>query len=203
MSSVLPPAPEFGTALPQEASPEVLRFLSLRRSTSAVTLREPAPNASELQDLLRLATRAPDHGKLSPWRFIVLRGEAKAAFADRLEALALSRDDKACAAKVGKFRIPPLAVVVVFSPKEGPIPQWEQQLSAGAVCMLLLESALALGYGANWTTDWYSYDADALEILGLGTGERVAGFVSIGTPAEPPLERDRPTVDGLVSTWKP
>ena len=203
MSSVLPPAPEFGAALPQEASPEVLRFLSLRRSTSALTLRDPAPRPDQLADLLRLATRAPDHGKLSPWRFIVLEGDAKVAFADRLEALARSRDDAASAAKLGKLRVPPLAVVVVSSPKDGPIPQWEQLLSAGAVCTLLLESTLALGYGANWITDWYSYDEDALKILGLTAGERVAGFVLMGTPAEPPLERERPHLEGLVTAWKP
>ena len=203
MSSALPPAPEFGTALPQEASPEVLRFLSRRRSTSAVTLREPAPSADQLQDLLRVATRAPDHGKLSPWRFIVLEGSAKAAFADRLEALARGRGDDSSVGKLGKLRIPPLAVVVVSAPKAGAIPEWEQRLSAGAVATLLLESTLAMGFGANWITDWYSYDDEALQILGLAPGERVAAVMLMGTPSEPPLERERPSVEGLVTAWKP
>ena len=202
MSSTLPPAPEFGTALPQAATPEVLRFLSLRRSTSALTLREPAPSPDELRDLLRVAARAPDHGKLSPWRFVILQGKAKAAFAARLEALAGSRGDAGSTAKLGKLKVPPLAVVVVSSPKAAQIPEWEQVLSAGAVCTLLVEAALAMGYGANWITDWYSYDQEAQQILGLTGAERVAGFVLMGTPAEPPLERERPDLEGLISAWK-
>jgi nitroreductase len=204
LPSNLPPAPEFGDALPLAASPDVLRFLALRRSTSAVTLAEPAPGADQLADLLRLAARVPDHGKLSPWRFVVLEGAGKAAFAGRLEALAGQRGDPQLVAKLAKLKIPPLAVVVVSSPKAGAaIPEWEQILSAGVVCANLLYAALAMGFGANWITDWYSYDADAGAILGLAPGERVAGFVLIGTPREPPLERERPTLDPLVSHWSP
>ena len=204
MPTNLPPAPEFGAALPSAASPEVLTFLAHRRSTSALTLAEPAPSADQLADLLRLAIRAPDHGKLSPWRFVILEGDGKAAFTARLEALAAERDDPQLAAKLGKLKVPPLAVVVVSSPKSGAaIPEWEQVLSAGVVCTNLLYAALAMGFGANWITDWYSYDADAGAILGLTAGERVAGFVLIGTPREPPLERERPTLDPLVTRWEP
>jgi len=200
----LPPTPSFGDVLPTAAAPEALRFLALRRSTSAVTLAEPAPSADQLGDLLRIATRAPDHGKLSPWRFIVLEGEAKAALVQRLEDLAARRNDAQLAAKLAKLRIPPLAVVVVSAPKPGAaIPEWEQVLSAGAVCTNLLYGALAMGYGANWITDWYSYDAEAGAILGLRAGERVAGVVLMGTPREPPLERDRPAVEPLVTRWEP
>jgi len=200
----LPPAPEFGAALPTAASPEVLKFLAQRRSTSAVTLAEPAPNADQLADLLRLAVRAPDHGKLSPWRFVILEGDGKAAFTARLETLAADRGDPQLAAKLAKLKIPPLAVVVVSSPKAGAaIPEWEQVLSAGVVCTNLLYATLAMGFGANWITDWYSYDADAGAILGLTAGERVAGFVLMGTPREPPLERERPTLDPLVTRWTP
>ena len=203
MSPDLPPEPEFGTALPIAPAPDVLRFLALRRSAAAVTLTEPAPSPAELDALLRLAARVPDHGKLAPWRFIVLEGAAKAAFADRLEALARGRDDAAQAAKLAKLRTPPLAVVVVSRAKAAAIPEWEQILSAGAVCTNLLNATLARGYGANWITDWYSFDAEALQILGLGSGERVAGFVMMGTAGEPPLERERPDVSGLVSRWTP
>ena len=204
MPTQLPPAPEFGAALPTAASPEVLRFLAHRRSTSAVTLAEPAPSADQLADLLRLATRAPDHGKLSPWRFVILEGDGKAAFAARLDALAAKRDDPQLAAKLAKLKIPPLAVVVVSSPKPGAaIPEWEQVLSAGVVCTNLLYASIAMGFGANWITDWYSYDADAGAILGLKEGERVAGFVLMGTPREPPLERERPTLAPLVTRWQP
>jgi nitroreductase len=121
-----------------------------------------------------------------------------------LEALSAQRGDPQLAAKLAKLKIPPLAVVVVSSPKAGaPIPEWEQVLSAGAVCTNLLYGALAMGFGANWITDWYSYDADAGAILGLTPGERVAGFVLIGTPREPPLERERPRLDPLVTHWSP
>ena len=201
MTARLPPAPEFGAPLPLRATPEVLDFLALRRSTSAVTLGEPAPPPDVVQDLLRIAARAPDHGKLSPWRFIVLDGEAKARFAARLEALAESRGDATAAAKLAKLKVPPLAIVVVSSPKPGQIPEWEQLLSAGAVCANLLNAALALGYGANWITDWYSYDAEAVAILGLGERERVAAFMLLGTPREAPLERERPDPAGLTSRW--
>jgi nitroreductase len=198
----LPPAPQFGAPVPQPPAPEVLRFLATRRSASAVTLAEPGPGAEDLDALLRLAARVPDHGKLAPWRFVVLDGPAKAAFAARLEALALSRGDQTAAAKLGKLKIPPLCVAVIASPREASIPLWEQELSAGAVCATLLYAAQAMGYGANWITDWYAYDARANAILGLSGAEKVAGFVLIGTPREPPLERERPEVAALVSHWR-
>jgi nitroreductase len=200
---MLPPAPEFGAALPLTDAPEVLRFLALRRSTSAVTLAEPAPGADQLTDLLRLAARAPDHGKLAPWRFVVLEGAGKTAFAARLEAVAQAQGDAKRVAKLAKLKIPPLAVVVVSSPRPGEIPEWEQVLSAGAVCTNLVAATLAMGFGANWITDWYSYDPEATAVLALNDGERVAGFVMIGTPREPPLERERPNLDPLVTRWTP
>jgi len=203
LPSTLPPAPDFGAALPLAAAPEVLRFLALRRSTSAVTLAEPAPGADQLADLLRLAARAPDHGKLTPWRFVVLEGAGKAAFAARLEAVAQAQGDAKRVAKLAKLKIPPLGVVVVSSPKPSEIPEWEQVLSAGAVCTNLVAGTLAMGFGANWITDWYSYDAEAAAVLGLEAGERVAGFVMIGTPREPPLERERPVLAPLVTRWTP
>jgi nitroreductase len=198
---VLPSAPELGDPIAQVPAPEVLRFLALRRSTSAVTLVEPAPSAAELDILLRLASRVPDHGKLSPWRFVILEGAGKAAFAGKLEALALARGDATAAAKLTKLKIPPLCVAVISSPREAAIPQWEQVLSAGAVCTTLLYSALAMGYGGNWITDWYAYDAEAQAVLGLQAFEKVAGFILLGTPREPPLERERPPLAPLVTHW--
>jgi nitroreductase len=197
----LPAAPEFGEPLPLEPHPDVLRFLARRRSASALTLGEPAPSKADLDQLLSLAARAPDHGKLAPWRFIVLRGEAKARFAARLEALALSREDRQAAGKLGKLKVPPLAVAVISSPRpQAPIPEWEQILSAGAVATTLLYAALAMGYGANWITDWYAYDPDARAILGLAEGERVVSFMLLGTPREPPLERERPPAS--IQDWQ-
>ena len=201
MTIALPPPAEFGDPLPLAPAPQVLEFLARRRSTSAVTLTEPAPSPAELDDLLRLAARVPDHGKLAPWRFIVLEGAGKARLVERLEALAGTRGDDTLAGKLAKLKIPPMAVFVVSSPKPGKIPEWEQVLSAGAVCTTLLYAALAMGFGANWITDWYSYDPDATGILGLSAAEKVAGCVLLGTPREPPLERERPDPQALVTRW--
>jgi nitroreductase len=202
VTTALPPPALFGAPMTLEAAPQVLAFLSRRRSVSAVALAEPAPSAQELDDLLRLATRVPDHGKLSPWRFVVLRGDDKARFAAHLDALARAQGDPTAVAKVAKLKIPPLCVAVISAPKTAQIPEWEQQLSAGAVCTTLLYAALAMGYGAAWITEWYAYDPEATAILGLTGEEKVAGFVLIGTPREPPLERERPQVEALVSRWR-
>jgi nitroreductase len=199
----LPSPPRFGDPLPVAARPEALAFLATRRSASALTLRAPAPTEAELADLLAIAARAPDHGKLAPWRFVILDGAGKAAFADRLEAIAAGREDGAkLAAKLGKLRTPPLGVAVVSRPVAGDIPEWEQLLSAGAVCTNLTYGALAMGYGANWITDWYAYDGEARAALGLAPEERVAGFVFIGTASEAPLERARPDVAALTTRYE-
>jgi nitroreductase len=200
----VPAAPQFGEAAPIEASPETLAFLARRRSASALALAEPAPSDAELATLLRLATRVPDHGKLAPWRFVVLRGEAKRRFIAGLEAIAATRPDaEKLTAKLGKLKAPPLTVAVVSRVTPTEIPEWEQRLSAGAVCMTLIVAAQAMGYGANWITDWYAYDADATRLLGLGDGERVAGYVHLGTSPEAPLERVRPDVGAIVTDWRP
>lgn len=198
----LPSPPSFGDSLPFAAAPQVLEFLALRRSTSAVTLAAPAPSETQLADLLRLAARVPDHGKLAPWRFVILDGDGKADLVQSLEQLAGRKGDPQLAAKLIKLHTPPMAVVVISSPRPGAsIPEWEQILSAGAVCTNLLYAALAMGFGANWITDWYSYDAEACEILGVKDGERVAGVMLLGTPREPPLERERPGLTPLVTRW--
>ncbi len=205
MTPSLPAEPQFGEPLPIDATcAPVLNFLARRRSASAATLRAPAPNADQLRDMLRLAARVPDHGKLAPWRFIVLEAEAKSAFVTRLEDLAASHaePDKATGA-LFKIRIPPMSVVVVSRVVAGKIPAWEQKLSSGAVCMNLLVAAQAMGFGANWITDWYAYDTRVDALLGLEANETVAGFVHIGTPAEAPLERVRPDLDAIVSRWTP
>ncbi len=202
MTIALPLAPDFGSPVDLAPVPEVLTFLARRRSASAVSLSEPAPSAEDIDSLLRLATRVPDHGKLSPWRFVLFQGPEKTRFADRLEALAQARGDATAAAKLAKLRIPPLAIAVISTPKAASIPQWEQELSAGAVCTTLLYAALAMGFGANWITDWYAYDAEAGALLGLTPGEKVAGFLLMGTPREAPLERERPNVAPLVSHWR-
>lgn len=204
MAPFPPSSPRFGDSLPIEASPETLALLARRRSASALALTEPGPDAGELAALLRLAARAPDHGKLAPWRFVVLRGAAKAAFVEALEAIAATRADAGKAqAKLGKLRTPPVTVAVISSPVESDIPAWEQELSAGAVCTLLVLAAQAMGFGANWITDWYAYDEAATRRLGVAPGERVAGFIHLGAASEAPMERVRPDMDAVVSTWTP
>ena len=198
----VPQAPQFGEACPPHPSSDTLTLMSRRRSASAQTLGAPAPGDGELTDLLRLASRVPDHGKMQPWRFVILRGDAKAGFVDRLRELATRRPDKVKAeAALIKIETPPLCVAVVSSTREGGKPVWEQQLSSGAVCMNLLLAADAMGYGANWITDWYGYDRAALGLLGLVDGETLAGWIMLGTPSEPPLERVRPDIAQISSVW--
>jgi len=194
-------SPAFGEPVALKPQPEVLDFLARRRSHSALTLAEPGPNADEVAELLRLAAHAPDHGKLSPWRFVILEGEGKARYAQALEDAARARGDERLVAKLAKLRTPPLTIAVVSSPKPGAIPEWEQRLSAAAVCQNLLIATLAMGYGGNWITDWYAYDAEANAILGLIPGEQVAGYLMIGTSQESPRERERPDMAAITTRW--
>ena len=196
--------PGFGDPLPIAASPQILAYLARRRSASAMTLTAPGPSAEQLAQLLTIAARVPDHGKLNPWRFVVLEGDAKADFVQRLERIAQQRPDAVKAsAKLGKLRVPPLSVVVVSRHVPGEIPEWEQRLSAGAVCTLMIIAAQAMGFGANWITDWYSYDGDVQALLALCPDEQIAGFIHIGAPGDPPLERVRPDVATLTRRWSP
>jgi nitroreductase len=198
-----PRAPEFGEPLPPKASAETLKLLARRRSSSSQTLGLPIPSREETQLLLRLGVRTPDHGKLFPWRLLILEGAAKARLVARFEEIAAAREDADTAtAKLAKLAAPSLTLTVISRVQPGQkIPEWEQELSAGAVCANLLVAAAALGYGANWITDWYAYDPRTLALLGLEDGERIAGFVHVGTPAEAPLERVRPDVEALTSYW--
>jgi nitroreductase len=195
------------TELFKGTSPETLDLLLRRRSTSAKAMGGPGPNPEQLSQIIAASARVPDHGKLFPWRFIVFEGEALAEF-----GLVLERSLIAKRADVGeglrrfernRFLRAPLVIAVVSSLKtEKPIPEWEQQLSAGAVCQNMLIAAAAAGFGANWITEWYAYDDIVNEALGLGEGERIAGFVYIGTGTEELTERDRPVIDAIVSHWR-
>jgi len=200
MPSSLPAPIEFGQPCPIHPSRETLQLLAERRSSSAVNLRAPGPDKDQLADLLRIAARAPDHGKLFPWRFIVLEGEGKAAYVRALEKIAGEHGHNAGA--LAKLSTPPLAIAVVSHVSEGKIPEWEQVLSAASVCTLLLVAAEAMGFGANWITDWYAYDKHARHALGLHKHEQVAGFVYIGAASEQPLERVRPDVAEITSWFE-
>ena len=196
---------DLGASLPlPRPSPELERRLALRRSGPAQALVAPGPSPAEIERILLLGARTPDHGKLFPWRFVVMGPESRADLARRLEPLAARQPDPAKAVKVlSKLICPPLTVLVVSAPVPSlKVPEWEQRLSAGAVCMNLEHAADALGYSASWITDWYSYDPDALALLGVSGREQVAGFIHIGTLAEPPLERPRPDL-AVRTTYQP
>jgi nitroreductase len=192
---------DIGEPLPIRPSAETLELLARRRSSPAQALAAPGPSADELETLLRLAVRVPDHGKLTPWRFVVFSAQAKAPLVERLKVLADAQPDPETArAKLRKFESAPTTVLVISRTTPGhKVPEWEQALSAGAVCMNLLIAVQAMGYGANWITDWYAYDPGALALLGVRDGEKVAGFVHMGATAEPPLERARPALADLVT----
>jgi nitroreductase len=195
---------DLGAALPLPVpSADMQDRLARRRSAPAQSLTAPGPSRAEVERILLLGARTPDHGKLFPWRFVVMGPQGRADLARALAPLAARQADPGKAAKVlSKLTAPPLTILVLSVPISGhKVPEWEQQLSAGAVCMNLEHAANALGYAASWITDWYSYDPDALALCSVGAGERVAGFIHIGTLAEPPLERPRPDVAALT-TWR-
>jgi nitroreductase len=195
---------DLGASLPLPVpSAEMQDRLARRRSASAQSLQAPGPSRTEVEHILKIGARTPDHGKLFPWRFAVLGPQTRAGLAEALTPMAARQSDPGKAAKVlSKLTAPPLTILVLSAPVAGhKVPEWEQQLSAGAVCMNLEHAANALGYAASWITDWYSYDPEALALFGVGAGEQVAGFIHIGTLAEPSLERPRPDVAALT-TWR-
>ena len=178
-----------------------LERLRVRRSAPAQALTAPGPDAQQLDILLELAARTPDHGKLFPWRFLVIEGPAKARLIEALRPLADAQPEPAKAASVlAKLANPPVTVLVISCPIPGhKVPVWEQELSAGAVCMNLEHAADAMGFSTSWITDWYAYDVRARALLGLADGEQIAGFIHIGTLPEGPAERPRPDMNAIVS----
>ncbi len=165
----------------------------------------PGPSPSELQEILTAASRVPDHGKLFPWRFVVFEGEARERFG-RLLVEALRETEKVteerAAIEAGRLMRAPTVVAVISRVREAiAIPEWEQVLSAGAVCQTMLIAAHALGYVANWLTEWYAYHPGVKERLGLKPGERVAGFIYIGKSAVELEERIRPDLAAIVTRF--
>jgi len=183
--------------------PEVLDFLLTRRSRPAKMLRAPAPDRPTLMRLLTAAARVPDHGKLEPWRFIVLERAALDRLADVCAecGTVLGEEPEKVEKAAATFRDSPLAVAVIASPKPSEkIPEPEQLLSAGAACLSLLNAALAQGFGACWLTGYAAHDRDFCHRgLGLEPHERIAGFIHIGTTAATPPERPRPDIERLTS----
>ncbi len=195
-------APTLCDPLPRPTpSAEALQRLTCRRSAPAQTLAAPGPSPEQLDTLLTLAARTPDHGKLFPWRFVVLEPRVRAELAERFAPLAAAQPDPTKArAVLAKLVNPPMTVMVVSTPTPGhKVPVWEQELSAGAVCMNLLHAADALGFSANWITDWYAYHGETTALFGVGEGEKIAGFIHIGTAPDAPLERPRPDLTAKVT----
>ena len=184
------------------AAPEAINLLLSRRSGSAKAMGKPGPSKKQIEQILAAGGRAPDHGKLFPWRFIVFEGKGR----DRMGAIlgdvmeAEGERAKQVEEERGRFLRAPLVIgVISFARELHKIPVWEQELSAGAVCQNILIAATALGFTGNWLTEWYAYHPKVKERLGLKPGERVAGFVYIGTPTEKLEERPRPELKDIVT----
>lgn len=197
---------DYATPSLNRPAPGTIDLLLSRRSGSAKAMTGPGPSIDELHTILTAAARVPDHGKLFPWRFIIFEGDARARFGEMLAECLKATEPDASEERLDmerkRFLRAPVVVCVISRVREGlPIPAWEQELSAGAVCQTMLIAATALGYVANWLTEWAAYNTLVSERLGLQQGERIAGCIYIGKPVLPLEERVRPDLDKLVSRF--
>ncbi len=185
----------------------LLSFLKTRKSASAKAMGGPGPDATQLADMLALATRVPDHGKLTPWRFIIFEGDARsgvgAKFATRWKELNPGHGEEILAFQAGLFARAPVVVAVVSTAKQhAKIPVWEQQMSAAAVSFNLELAAQAHGFDVQWQTDWVAYDATTRAAMGVAPDENVAGLIYIGKTTAPLEDRPRPDAMALTTHWK-
>jgi nitroreductase len=186
--------------------PDALDLLRTRRSIKPIELSGPAPSAAEIETLLTIASRVPDHGKLTPWRFIVFEGDARLAAGEKIAAVFRGKRPDATTDQIEyeRKRLARAPVVIAVVSRAGPhvkIPEWEQIMSAGAAATSLVMATYALGYAASWLTEWYAYDRAVLDALGLAPNERIAGFVHIGRPAKPAEDRPRPSLTEIVTRY--
>ena len=187
---------------------DMMNALTQRRSVPSRLLGGSEPSAEQVRRMLGMALRVPDHGKLAPWRFLLIKGDARHALGERLAARARAIDPAAPDAAVEKdrlrFSFAPLVVAVIATPIEGhKVPVVEQLMSAGAVCFALLQAAQCEGFGAQWLTGWAAYDREILAALGLEAHEQLIGFIHIGTAQGEVPERLRPALDEKLSEWSP
>jgi nitroreductase len=186
----------------------VIAFLSARRSVKPDRLAAPGPTPAELDTILTIASRVPDHKKLAPWRFIVLEGEARARLGEIVAEACIAAEKEPPShvrletERTRLMRAPMVIAVVSRVTAHRSAPEWEQILSAGAACLNLCLAANALGYGTSWITEWIAYNEAVGAALHLAGNERIAGFIYIGTPMERPDERERPALSGIVSRWR-
>lgn len=190
------------------ASPEMLERLESRRSSPLRGLVEPGPTEDELRRLLALASRVPDHGRLCPWRFVVVAGVARQSLGQRLDALYARQNPQVPPAKADMWtqyllRAPVTVVLVSRPDPTAKVPEWNQVLSAGAAGMALTVGAAAMGFATQWLLKWPGRDPEAAALLGVGAGERIAGFIHIGRPTRITEDRPRPALDDVVSFWTP
>lgn len=204
----LPPEPEFGAPLaPSHPSTETLQLLALRRSTPVAALGEPGPGADDIDAMLHLAMRVPDHRKLEPWRVLIIEGDKRALFGDVLAAARSLRDPEATPDQLAAERALPLRAPVILCVISSPVhdpkktPVWEQQLSSGALCQNLLIASQAMGWAGVWITEDAAYDGHVHAALGMHGHEQVAGFIYLGTAKNDPVERQRPAVSGKATRW--
>mgnify|MGYP001597293696 CR=1 FL=1 len=181
-------------------------YLKSRRSVGIGFLKDPGPTPDELNEILTIGTRVPDHGKFVPWRLIVIEGDARARAGEKLAAIQKARnpalDETSLDNERRQFLPAPVTIGVLLSPKPNPkSPEIEQLLSAGNVCFNLSHAAFALGFAASWTNRWYGFDTEAQQMLGARGGERFVGFVHIGTPTTTIEDRDRPDLTKVVTRW--
>ena len=187
---------------------DMIAALTHRRSVPSRQLGGPGPSEQQTRRMLESALRVPDHGKLAPWRFLLIRGDARHRLGERLAARALELDPGAPTAAIDKdrqrFSHAPLVIAVIATPVEGhKVPVVEQLMSAGAVCFALLQAAQGLGFGAQWLTGWAAYDRVILDGLGLAAHEQLVGFIHVGTPRGEVPERLRPSLDDKLTEWTP
>lgn len=180
-------------------------YLATRRSTPAFQMRDPGPSRNEIEEILKLTVRVPDHGKIAPWRFIVYSGAKRAEIGEALLKMRLEKEpdlsQELIEVERTRFTRAPVVVGVISTAAPHPkIPEWEQVMSAGAVCLNLLMAANANGYVANWLSEWFAFDETAYPLLGIRPGEKVAGFIHIGSTDFPNTERPRPELADVV-TW--
>lgn len=189
---------------PARPNQGAIEFLATRRSRPAKTLRAPAPDRAALEPLLTAAVRVPDHGKLEPWRLVVVEGAALTRLAGMAKAHAerIGLPEEQAAKGIGQFSQSPLCVAVIGVPRPtDKVPAIEQTLSVGCVCYGLVNAALAAGWGASWLTGWVAHDAAfTRQAFDLAEGEWVAGLVHIGTEGAEPPERPRPDLSA-ITTW--
>jgi nitroreductase len=188
------------------ANAALREYLRTRRSVGIGFLKDPGPTPDELEEILTIGTRVPDHGKFVPWRLIVIEGDGRIRAGEKLAEIRKARDpgiDEASLEIESKQFLPaPVTIGVILSPKPNPkAPEMEQLLSAGNVCFNLSHAAFALGFAASWTNRWYGFDTEAQQMLGARGGERFVGFIHIGTPTTVIEDRDRPDLSQIVTRF--